>query len=188
MTTSPDTKQFLRSLIRAIPDYPKPGVVFQDITPLLADPEGLRSVTESLRLGVVGFVTRAELDKAVLKVAACEARGFILGAALAAHLGVGFIPLRKKGKLPYNTIGQDYELEYGTDRIEMHVDAIESGDRVILVDDLIATGGTINAALNLLAVSGATVVCAAFLIDLPALGGRARIEARGTPVFAALSY
>lgn len=170
----------LRSLVRTIPGYPKPGILFRDITTLLADGEGFSRTIES-------FVQRYA-DRGVDKVAGIEARGFILGGAIAHRLGAGFVPIRKKGKLPAATLGYDYELEYGTDRVEMHVDAIAPGERVLLVDDLIATGGTAEAGAVLIARAGGTIVEAAFVIDLPELGGRRRLEAAGQSVFTLMEF
>jgi adenine phosphoribosyltransferase len=161
----------IKSRIRTIPDYPKPGIMFRDITTLLQDPVGFRITIERL---VEPFAAR-KIDK----VAGIEARGFILGGAVAHQLGCGFIPVRKKGKLPWQTIGQDYALEYGSDRIEIHTDAVLEGERILLVDDLIETGGTAAAAIALLRQAGARVLGAAFVVDLPELGGRKRIEAMG---------
>ena len=153
----------IKSLIRTIPDYPKPGILFRDITTLIADPTGLRAAVDGL---VWPFLT-AGIDY----VAGIEARGFILGGAVAHELGRGFVPIRKKGKLPWRTIGQEYSLEYGVDTIEIHADAIHDGAKVLLVDDLIATGGTAEAAIELIRRSGGDIVAAAFVIDLPDLGG-----------------
>lgn len=170
----------LKDLIRTISDYPKPGIEFRDVTTLIADPVGLRaSVDQLLR----PFIT-AEIDF----IAGIEARGFILGGAVAHELGRGFIPIRKKGKLPGNTIGQDYELEYGTDRIEIHDDAIKSGDKVLIIDDLIATGGTAEAAIELVRRAGGEVVAAAFIVDLPDLGGRAKLEKMGVDVHVLVEF
>lgn len=170
----------LRSLIRTIPDYPKPGILFRDITTLLADANGFRRV--------IAAFTERYADQRIDKVAGIEARGFILGGALAERLGVGFVPIRKRGKLPWQTIGHNYELEYGTDRVEMHRDAVGPGDRVVLVDDLIATGGTAGAGVVLLRALGAEVVEACFVIDLPDLNGRARLTALGCPSFALIGF
>lgn len=153
----------IASRVRSIPDYPKPGILFRDITTLLQDPVGFRLTVEGL--------VKAFADVKIDKVAAIEARGFILGGAVAEKLGAGFVPVRKKGKLPWKTIGQDYALEYGTDRIEIHTDAVLEGEKVLVVDDLIATGGTAEAAVKLLRQAGADVVGIAAVIDLPDLGG-----------------
>jgi len=170
----------LRSLVRTIPDYPKPGIQFRDITTLIGDAAGFRDV--------VGALSGRFAGAGVTKVAGIEARGFILGGAVAHQLGVGFVPVRKQGKLPYQVIGHDYDLEYGTDRIEIHVDAVETGERVLLVDDLIATGGTAVAASRLLQQAGATLAGSAFIIELPALGGRKKLEALGQPVHALIAF
>jgi len=170
----------IKSRIRTVPHYPKPGVMFRDITTLLKDPVGFRVTINEL----VNRYTGAKIDR----VAAIEARGFIIGAALAYQLGVGFVPIRKKGKLPAETVGHDYDLEYGTDRIEMHVDAVSQGERVLLVDDLIATGGTAEAACKLIESMGGTLVECCFVIDLPDLGGRARLEKHGQQVFALCEF
>jgi adenine phosphoribosyltransferase len=170
----------LRTLVRTIPDYPKPGIMFRDITTLLGDVVGFRRVVSEL--------ANRFADAGVRKVAGIEARGFILGGALAHQLGAGFVPVRKKGKLPFQVIGNDYELEYGTDRVEMHVDAVAGGERVLLVDDLIATGGTAAAAIQLLERAGATVLGASFVIELPDLGGRKRLEAMGHVVHALIAF
>ncbi|HEV8599380.1 MAG TPA: adenine phosphoribosyltransferase [Gemmatimonadales bacterium] len=170
----------LRGLIRTIPDYPKPGILFRDITTLLGHAEGFRETIHT-------FTTRFAVQR-VDKVAGIEARGFILGGAVAHHLGAGFVPIRKKGKLPAEIVGHDYELEYGTDRIEMHSDAIQPGERVLLVDDLIATGGTAEAAVRLIELVGGELVAACFVIDLPDLGGRKLLEAKGRPVFTLMEF
>jgi len=161
----------LKALVRTIPDYPKPGIMFRDITTLLGNAKGLSSCVERL--------AAPYRDSAVEAVAGIEARGFILGGAVADRLGCGFVPIRKQGKLPGKAIGQDYELEYGVDIIEIHEDGIASGERVLLVDDLIATGGTAAAAVKLLRKLDAEIVGAAFVIDLPDLKGRRRVEALG---------
>jgi adenine phosphoribosyltransferase len=165
----------IKSRIRTIPHYPKEGIMFRDITTLLKDPVGLRVTVHELANRYTGM----RIDK----VACIESRGFIVGAPLAYLLGAGFVPIRKKGKLPAATVGEDYELEYGTDRIEMHTDAIDKGEHVLLVDDLIATGGTAEAAVKLVQGTGGKIVECAFVIDLPELGGRKRLEARGLKVF-----
>ncbi len=170
----------IKSLIRTVHHYPKQGVMFRDITTLLKDPVGFRVTINEL----VNRYTGVKIDR----VAGIEARGFIIGAALAFQLGVGFVPIRKKGKLPAETIGHDYELEYGTDRIEMHVDAVSKGDRVLLVDDLIATGGTAEAACKLIESMGGKIVECCFVIDLPDLGGRKRLEKHGQKVFALCEF
>ncbi len=166
----------IKSRIRTIPHYPKQGIMFRDITTLLKDPVGLRIMIHEL----VNRYTGVKIDK----VAGIESRGFILGAPLAYVLGVGFVPVRKKGKLPAETVGHDYELEYGVDRIEVHTDAIASGEKVLLVDDLIATGGTAEAAVMLIRKLGGEVVECAFAIDLPDIGGTKRLENLGVKVFA----
>jgi adenine phosphoribosyltransferase len=164
----------LRAAIRTIPDYPKKGILFRDITTLLGDARAFRKAVDELVQPWAGGK--------IEKVAGMEARGFILGGAVAHQLSAGFIPIRKKGKLPYETVSVGYELEYGTDVMEMHVDAVAQGERVILVDDLIATGGTATGAIRLLQKMGAQVVAACFVIDLPDLGGAKKIEALGVPV------
>ncbi|MBN9021135.1 MAG: adenine phosphoribosyltransferase [Rhizobiales bacterium] len=170
----------LRALIRTIPDHPKPGIQFRDITTLIADPVGLRAAIDGLLLP---FLT-AGIDLVV----GIEARGFILGGAVAHELGRGFVPIRKKGKLPWKTIGQEYSLEYGVDTIEIHEDAIPAGARVLLVDDLIATGGTADAAIELIRRSGGEIVAAAFIVDLPELGGAARLKAKDVDVHTLVSF
>jgi adenine phosphoribosyltransferase len=170
----------LRALIRTIPDYPKPGILFRDITTLLGHAEGFRETIHA-------FTSRYAARR-VDQVAGIEARGFILGGALAHQLGAGFVPIRKRGKLPSEIVGHDYELEYGTDRVEMHRDAIAPGERVLLVDDLIATGGTADAAIRLVELVGGELLEACFVIDLPDLGGRKRLEARGHSVFTLVEF
>ena len=170
----------IKSRIRTVPHYPKQGVMFRDITTLLKDPVGFRVTINEL----VNRYAGVKIDR----VAGIEARGFIVGAALAYQLGLGFVPVRKKGKLPAETVGHDYELEYGTDRVEMHVDAVSQGERVLLVDDLIATGGTAGAACKLIESMGGKIVECCFIIDLPDLGGRARLEKHGHKVFALCEF
>lgn len=164
----------IKSRIRTVPHYPKPGVMFRDITTLLKDPVGFRIT--------IGELVKRYSGRRIDRVAGIESRGFIIGAALAIQLGLGFVPVRKKGKLPAQTVGHDYELEYGSDRIEMHVDAVQAGDHVLLVDDLIATGGTAEAAVRLIESMGGSIVECCFVIDLPDLGGRARLETLGHAV------
>ena len=170
----------IKSRIRTIPHYPVQGVMFRDITTLLKDPVGLRTTVDQLAGRYSG--------EAVGKVVGIEARGFILGSCIAYSLGVGFVPIRKQGKLPADVIGEDYKLEYGVDRIEVHTDAIDDGERVLLVDDLIATGGTAEAAIKLVEKSGAEIVECCFIVDLPDIGGRARLEALGHTVFALCEF
>ena len=170
----------LKKAIRTIPDYPKPGIMFRDVTTLIGDARAFRVAVDRMVQPWAG----AKIDQ----VAGTEARGFILGGAVAHQLSVGFIPVRKRGKLPHRTLIEEYELEYGQDAIEIHVDAIQENDRVLLVDDLIATGGTAEASIRLLQRAGATVVGAAFVIDLPDLGGAKRIEALGGPVSSLVQY
>jgi adenine phosphoribosyltransferase len=157
----------LGGFIRDVPDFPKPGIVFKDITPLLADPDAFASAIDAL---IAPYATAG-----VEKVVGIEARGFILGAPVAQALGAGFVPVRKPGKLPWQVASQTYALEYGTDQLEVHRDAVAPGERVLLVDDVLATGGTAAAALDLLGGLGAEVVGAAFLIELGFLGGRAQL-------------
>ncbi len=165
----------IKSRIRTVPHYPKQGIMFRDITTLLKDPVGLRLTIDE--------IAKRYKDHKVSKVAGIESRGFIIGAPVAYLLGAGFVPIRKKGKLPAETIGHDYELEYGVDRIEIHTDAIAEGERVLLVDDLIATGGTAEAAITLIGKMGGHVVECCFVVDLPEIGGRKRLEKLGQKVF-----
>ncbi|BCM85379.1 MULTISPECIES: adenine phosphoribosyltransferase [Methylobacterium] len=170
----PRTTSALKDAIRSIPDYPKPGIMFRDITTLLGDARAFRRAVDELVHPYAG----GRIDQ----VAGIEARGFILGGAIAHQLSSGFVPIRKKGKLPHTTVSIAYALEYGTDEMEIHSDAVKPGDRVILVDDLIATGGTATAAVELLRRIGAEVVAACFVIDLPELGGADRLRALDLPV------
>ncbi|VVT10794.1 adenine phosphoribosyltransferase [Rhizobium sp. EC-SD404] len=170
----------LASSIRAIPDYPKPGIVFRDITTLLGDPRAFRRAVDDLVHPYAG----TKIDK----IAGIEARGFILGGAVAHQLSAGFVPIRKKGKLPHDTVRIAYSLEYGVDEMEMHRDAITPGEKVIVVDDLIATGGTAEAACKLLTQMGADIVAACFVIDLPDLGGRKKLEDMGIDVRTLVSF
>ncbi len=170
----------IRSRIRTIPHYPVEGVMFRDITTLLQDPVGFRKTVDELVQPYAG--------RRIDKVLGIEARGFILGGAVAHQLSTGFVPVRKKGKLPWKTIGQDYELEYGTDRVEIHTDAVAEGEEVLLIDDLIATGGTAEATIKLVEKTGGNIVGCSFVIDLPDLGGRARIERLGYEVTALCTF
>jgi adenine phosphoribosyltransferase len=170
----------LKAAIRTIPDYPKPGILFRDITTLLGDARAFRRAVDELVQPWAG----GKIDK----VAGIEARGFILGGAIAHQVSCGFVPIRKKGKLPFKRVTIGYSLEYGIDEMEMHEDAVAKGERVILVDDLVATGGTAEAAVKLLQQMGANVLAACFVIDLPELGGAKKIEALGVPVRTLVSF
>ncbi|MCG7755287.1 MAG: adenine phosphoribosyltransferase [Nitrosomonas sp.] len=170
----------IKSHIRTVPHYPRHGIMFRDITTLLKDPIGLRATIQE----IAKRYSNVEIDKVV----GIESRGFIIGAPVAYQLGKGFVPIRKRNKLPAETIGRDYQLEYGSDRIEIHVDAIQPGERVLLVDDLIATGGTAEAAVGLIRDMGGEVVECCFVIDLPDVGGKARLENLGCPVFALCEF
>ncbi len=170
----------LRSLIRSILDTPRKGVIFRDITTLLKDSRGFRKTVDELVQPHAG----SDIDK----VAGIEARGFILGGAVAHQLSVGFIPIRKQGKLPWETMGEDYELEYGTDRVEIRTDMVKPGERILIVDDLIATGGTALAAIRLLTSAKAEVVGCTFVIDLPDLGGAQKLRENGINVSALMSF
>ncbi|ODT05533.1 MAG: adenine phosphoribosyltransferase [Mesorhizobium sp. SCN 65-20] len=173
-------EQTLLASIRNIPDYPRPGVMFRDITTLLGDARAFRRAIDELVYPYAG----AKIDK----IAGIEARGFILGGAIAHQMSAGFVPIRKKGKLPHETVRIAYSLEYGIDEMEMHKDAVAPGERVILVDDLIATGGTAEAAVKLLRQIGADIVAACFIVDLPDLGGRKKLEALGVDVRALIAF
>ena len=170
----------LRASIRSIADYPKPGIMFRDITTLLGDARAFRRAVDEMVQPWAGM----KIDK----VAGIEARGFILGGAVAHQVSAGFIPIRKKGKLPHTTVRIAYSLEYGLDEMEMHEDAVKKGERVILVDDLIATGGTAEGAVKLLRQMGAEVLAACFVIDLPELGGAAKLRAMDVPVPTLMSF
>ncbi|HEY9011086.1 MAG TPA: adenine phosphoribosyltransferase [Devosia sp.] len=170
----------LKALVRSIPDYPKPGILFRDITTLIESPDGFRESIERIAAN--------HRNVGITHVAGIEARGFIFGAGVAIALGVGFVPVRKKGKLPGETIGQNYALEYGVDTIEIHADVLEAGDSVLLVDDLIATGGTALAAVSLLRRTGAAVKHAGFVIDLFDLGGAQKLRDAGVAVDALIPF
>jgi adenine phosphoribosyltransferase len=170
----------LADSVRTIPDYPKKGIMFRDITTLLGDARAFRRAVDELVQPWAG----AKIEK----VAGMEARGFILGGAVAHQLSAGFVPIRKKGKLPHRTVAVSYALEYGVDEMEMHADAVAPGEKVILIDDLIATGGTAEGAIRLLRQIGAEVVAACFVIDLPELGGARKIEAMGLPVRSLIAF
>lgn len=170
----------LKHLIRTIPDYPKPGILFRDVTTLFGDAQGFKAAIAQL--------TEPYRTQPIDAVAGIEARGFILGGAVADRLGCGFIPIRKKGKLPWKTIGQDYALEYGIDVIEIHEDAVRPNQRVLIVDDLIATGGTAEAAIKLVRRCNGHVMGACFIIDLPDLGGKAKLEATGVPCHTLMAF
>ena len=170
----------IKSHIRTVAHYPHHGIMFRDITTLLKDPVGLRTTIQE----IAKRYSNVEIDKVI----GIESRGFIIGAPVAYQLGKGFVPIRKRNKLPAETIGRDYQLEYGSDRIEIHVDAIQPGERVLLVDDLIATGGTAEAAVGLIRDMGGEVVECCFVIDLPDVGGKARLENLGCPVFALCEF
>src|SRR3982750_1958581 len=170
----------LKDTIRTIPDFPKPGIQFRDVTTLMGNPRAFRQAVDELVQPWAGL----KIDK----VAGIEARGFILGGAVAHQLSAGFVPIRKKGKLPHTTVRIAYSLEYGLDEMEMHADAITPGERVILVDDLIATGGTAEGAVKLLRQMGAEVLAACFIIDLPELGGAEKLRRLDVPVRTLISF
>jgi adenine phosphoribosyltransferase len=171
---------YLRERIRTVSDWPKPGVEFRDITPLLQDPETFRVLVQHF---VVRYMKR-DIDV----VAGIDARGFILGAVVAHELNVGFVPVRKKGKLPFTTVAEEYELEYGSATVELHTDAVRAGDRVLLIDDLIATGGTMMAAQKLIQRLGGVVVEGAAIIDIPELGGSKLLRDAGLELFTLLAF
>jgi adenine phosphoribosyltransferase len=170
----------IKSVIRTIPDYPKPGIMFRDVTTLFGNARAFRTTVDQLVQPYAG--TRID------KVAGIEARGFILAGAVAHQLSVGFVPVRKKGKLPWKTLSQTYDLEYGTDTVEIHEDAVKPGESVLLVDDLIATGGTAEAAIKLIEKAGGIVVGCSFIIDLPELNGRKRLEKMGKKVLSLVAF
>ena len=171
---------FIRQQIRTVPDWPSPGVQFRDITPLLSSPKAFRVLIDQ-------FVHRY-FDARPTAIAGLDARGFIIGSVLAYELNIGFVPIRKKGKLPFTTVQESYELEYGSATVEIHTDAVGPQDRVVLIDDLIATGGTMLAGLRLLQRLGAEVIEGAAIVDLPELGGSDRIRAAGLPLHTLVSF
>jgi adenine phosphoribosyltransferase len=177
MSADTDT---LKAHIRTVPNWPEPGVMFRDITPLLANPRAFRVLIDQ-------FVHRY-FDVKPTAIAGLDARGFIIGSVLAYELNVGFVPIRKKGKLPFTTVEETYELEYGSATVEMHTDAVKAGDRVVLIDDLIATGGTMMAGKKLLEKLGAEVIEGAAIIDLPELGGSARLRTAGLKLFTLVDF
>jgi adenine phosphoribosyltransferase len=170
----------LKSLIRTIPDYPKPGIMFRDVTTLFGDAQGFKALMEQL--------CERYRTTPIDAIAGIEARGFILGGAMAEKLGCGFVPIRKKGKLPWKVYSQSYALEYGTDTVEMHQDALERGKRVLIVDDLIATGGTAEAASKLLRQAGGEIVGGCFIIDLPELGGAKVLRDQGIDAWSLMTF
>jgi len=174
--------QYLRDHIRTVPDWPAPGVQFRDITPLLQDAKVFRVLIDAFVHRYMGADMRPDV------VAGLDARGFILGAVVAYELNVGFVPIRKKGKLPFTTVEETYELEYGSATVELHTDAVKPGHRVLLIDDLIATGGTMMAGRKLLERLGAQVMEGAAIVDLPELGGSRKIRASGLPLFTLVDF
>jgi adenine phosphoribosyltransferase len=171
---------YIRSHIRTVPDWPAPGVQFRDITPLLSDPKVFRVLIDQFVHRYFGMGATA--------IAGLDARGFIIGSVVAYELNIGFIPIRKKGKLPYQTVAEEYELEYGSATVEIHADAAKAGDRIVLIDDLIATGGTMMAGKKLLERLGATVIEGAAIVDLPELGGSDKLRAAGLPLFTLVDF
>ena len=177
-----NVNDYLKSHIRTVPDWPAPGVQFRDITPLLQDPRVFRVLIDAFVHRYMDPALRPDM------VAGLDARGFILGSVVAYDLGLGFVPIRKKGKLPFTTVEETYELEYGSATVELHTDAVKPGQRVLLIDDLIATGGTMMAGKKLLEKLGATVIEGAAIVDLPELGGSDRIKASGLKLFTLVSF
>ena len=178
----PDITDYLRQHIRTVPDWPTPGVQFRDITPLLQDPQVFRVLINAFTVRYMDPALRPDV------VAGLDARGFLIGAVLAYELGVGFVPIRKKGKLPFTTVAETYELKYGSAAVELHVDAAQPDQRVLLIDDLIATGGTMMAGCRLLEKLGAHVIEGAAIVDLPDLGSSARLRQSGLPLFTLVGY
>ena len=180
--TIPSVSDYLKSHVRTVPDWPAPGVQFRDITPLLQDPKVFRVLIDAFVYRYMDRERRPDV------VAGLDARGFIIGSVVAYELGVGFVPIRKKGKLPFTTVQETYELEYGSATVELHTDAVRPGDRVLLIDDLIATGGTMMAGRRLLEKLGATVTEGAAIVDLPELGGSQRLRDSGLSLVTLLSF
>ena len=180
MTATAQQLQFIKDSIKTIPDYPKPGILFRDVTSLLEDP---KAYAESIKL-----LADRYRDAGVTKVVGTEARGFLFGAPVALVLGVGFVPVRKPGKLPRETISETYDLEYGTDSLEIHVDAIAPGEKILVIDDLLATGGTIEATAKLIRRLGGEVTDAAFIINLPELGGEKRLNSLNINCYSLVSF
>ncbi|MBT9490957.1 MAG: adenine phosphoribosyltransferase [Paucibacter sp.] len=180
MSTILSPADYIRSHIRTVPDWPAPGVQFRDITPLLSNPRVFRVLIDQ-------FVHRY-FDHRPSAIAGLDARGFIIGSVLAYELGVGFIPIRKKGKLPFTTVAESYELEYGSATVEIHSDAVKPGERIVLIDDLVATGGTMLAGARLLQRLGAELIECGAIVDLPELGGSAKLRAAGLPLFSLLDF
>ncbi|WNJ96991.1 adenine phosphoribosyltransferase [Vibrio ruber] len=178
MTT--DTISLIKSSIQSIPDYPKPGILFRDVTSLMEDAQAYRATIQLL--------VEQYKDMGFTKVVGTEARGFLFGAPLAIELGIGFVPVRKPGKLPRKTLAESYELEYGMDTLEIHVDAIQNNDKVLIIDDLLATGGTIEATTKLIRQLGGKAEHAGFVINLPELGGDKRLEALGLEIFSICDF
>ena len=176
MPKKPDVKDYIRTIV----DFPHEGIMFRDVTTLFADPRGFRMAIDQMLHPYAG----EQIDKVV----GLEARGFILGGAIADRLGVGFVPVRKKGKLPFETISETYELEYGTDELEIHKDAIDQGEKILIVDDLIATGGTLEAASKLVRQLGGDILGASFIVDLPDIGGSKKCEELGIPCHALMEF
>jgi adenine phosphoribosyltransferase len=177
-----DSADYLKSHIRTVPDWPAPGVQFRDITPLLQNPRVFRVLIDAFVHRYMDPTLRPTV------VAGLDARGFIIGSVVAYELGVGFVPIRKKGRLPFTTVEETYELEYGSATVELHTDAVTAGDRVLLVDDLIATGGTMMAGMRLLEKLGASVMEGAAIVDLPELGGSTKLKASGLPLFTLVDF
>ncbi|EOD81546.1 Adenine phosphoribosyltransferase [Grimontia indica] len=177
---SQDKIAFIKDSIKTIPDYPKPGIMFRDITSLMENAEAYRAT--------IGLLVEKYKDQGFTKIVGTESRGFLFGAPLALELGVGFVPVRKPGKLPREVISESYELEYGTDKLEIHTDAIVEGDKVLMVDDLLATGGTIEATTKLIRRLGGNVAHAAFIINLPEIGGEKRLQENGIDVYSICQF